>query len=101
MVRHIVMFKFLDEAAGRSREENVALTRERLLALPALIPEILSSEVHVGADGQKPDNCDLVLISDFESFDTLATYLRHPDHVAIGNFMRPLRSYREAIDFIL
>jgi hypothetical protein len=34
-------------------------------------------------------------------FDTLATYLKHPAHVAIGNFMRPLRESRAAVDFYL
>ena len=79
MVRHVVMFKFLPEADGRSKAENVRMTAERLSALPALIPEILHSEVHIGAAARADANCDLLLISDFESFETLGTYLVHPD----------------------
>ena len=101
MVRHVVMFKFLPEADGRTKAENVAMTAERLRALPALIPEILHSEVHIGAAGAADANCDLLLVSDFESLDTLATYLVHPDHKAIGAFMRPLRESRAAVDFEL
>ena len=101
MIRHVVMFKFLPEADGRSRAENVAMTAERLRALPALIPEILASEVRIGAEGAAAANCDLLLISDFESLETLATYIKHPAHVAIGNFMRPLRESRAAIDYTL
>lgn len=101
MVRHVVMFKFLPEADGRSKAENVTMTAERLRALPALIPEILHSEVHVGAPEAAEGNCDLLLISDFESFETLNTYLVHPDHKAIGAFMRPLRESRAAVDFLL
>ena len=101
MIRHVVMFKFLPEADGRTKAENVEMTAERLRALPAAIPEILHSEVHIGAPGAAEANCDLLLISDFESLDTLATYLVHPDHKAIGAFMRPLRESRAAVDFEL
>ena len=101
MLRHVVMFKFLPEADGRTKAENVAMTAERLRALPAVIPEILRSEVHVGAPEAAEHNCDLILISDFESFETLADYLKHPAHVAIGDFMRPLRESRAAVDFYL
>ncbi len=101
MIRHVVMFKFLPEADGRTKEENVKETASRLRALPALIPEILHSEVHIGAEGANPANCDLLLISDFESLDTLATYINHPAHRAIGAFMRPLRESRAAVDFTL
>ncbi len=101
MVRHVVMFKFLPEADGRSKAENVRMTAERLSALPALIPEILHSEVHIGAAAQADANCDLLLISDFDSFETLGAYLVHPDHKAIGAFMRPLRESRAAVDFLL
>ena len=101
MIRHVVMFKFLSEADGRSKAENVRLTAERLRALPALIPEILHSEVHIGAEGAADANCDLLLISDFESLDALATYIKHPDHKAIGAFMRPLRESRAAVDYVI
>ena len=101
MVRHVVMFKFLPEADGRTKAENVRMTAERLCALPAMIPEILHSEVQIGAPEAKDGNCDLLLISDFESFETLAAYIKHPAHVAIGNFMRPLRESRAAVDFYL
>ena len=101
MLRHVVMFKFLPEADGRTKAENVAMTAERLRALPAVIPEILASEVRIGAPEAAEHNCNLILISDFESFETLATYLKHPAHVAIGDFMRPLRESRAAVDFYL
>ena len=99
MIRHVVMFKFLPEADGRTKTENVAMTAERLRALPALIPEILHSEVYIGAEGAAEANCDLLLISDFENLETLATYIGHPDHKAIGAFMRPLRESRAAVDY--
>jgi len=99
MIRHIVMFKFKDEADGRSRDENVRLTMDMLEALPAKIDYIKYSFVSSYAKGQAADNYDLILISDFESLETLEKYKVHPDHVAVGNFMRPLRLDRKCIDF--
>lgn len=34
MIRHIVMFRFQESAQGRSREQNVALAKQKLEALP-------------------------------------------------------------------
>lgn len=38
MLKHIVVWKFKDEAEGKSRAENCALVRERLLALVGSSP---------------------------------------------------------------
>ena len=101
MIRHIVMFSFLPEADGRTKAENVALTKQMLDALPSKIPWILHSETAVNAPGAQEENCDLILISDFESLEALERYRIHPDHVAVGTFMRPLRRARYAVDFEL
>ena len=61
------MFKFKEEADGKSKMENVLATKAMLEALPAKIPQILSSRVEIGAEGANPENADLILISDFES----------------------------------
>ena len=98
MIRHIVMFKFKEEAEGKSKMENVLATKAMLDALPAKIPQILSSQVTVGAADADPTNADLILISDFQSLETLREYIVHPDHKAVGAFMRPLRESRACID---
>ena len=99
MIRHICMFKFLDFAEGRTKAENIAITKGMLDKLPKTIPYIISSHTYVGDECQKEDNYDLILISDFESLDTLEKYKVHPAHVAVGNFMRPVRISRVCIDY--
>jgi len=93
------MFKFKDAAQDRTRDENVSITKAMLDKLPQSIGYILSSQTFVGDQDQKPDNYDLILISDFESYETLEKYKVHPDHVAVGDFMRPVRISRTCIDF--
>ena len=96
MIRHIVMFSFKPEAEGRTKDENVALTKAMLEQLPSKIGLIRASRVEVNAPGASEENCDLLLISDF---DSLQAYQVHPDHVAVGTFMRPLRTGRASVDF--
>ena len=93
------MFEFLDEAEGRTREENVAITKAMLDALPAKIPQIVASTVELNSKKADSSNWDLVLISDFNSFEDLKTYQVHPDHVAVGTFMRPVRRARACVDY--
>lgn len=98
MIRHIVMFKFLPEADGRSKAENVKMTKDMLDALPQKIALIRSSQTFIGAAAAADGNCDLLLISDFDSLADLNEYIVHPDHKAVGAFMRPLRESRSCID---
>lgn len=99
MIRHIVMFSFKEQAQGRSKAENVALTKAMLEELPQKISLIRSSRVELNAPGASEENCDLLLISDFDSLEDLEAYRIHPDHVAVGTFMRPLRTGRASVDF--
>ena len=99
MIRHVCMFEFLDEAEGRTREENVEITKAMLEALPSKICWIRASEVHLKSANAPAGNWDLILISDFDSFDDLERYRVHPDHVAVGTFMRPVRRARACVDF--
>lgn len=93
------MFKFLDEAQGRTREENVEITKNMLEALPEKITWIKASTVALNSKAADGSNWDLILISDFDSFEDLERYRVHPDHVAVGTFMRPVREARACVDF--
>lgn len=99
MIRHVVMFQFKEAAEGASKEENVLKTKEMLDALPEKIDWIRAQTVAVNAKEAASTNFDLLLISDFDSLDDLGRYLVHPDHVAVGNFMRPRRITRSCVDF--
>lgn len=99
MIRHVCMFKFKEEAQGQTKAENVKITKNMLDSLPEKIEYIISSATFVGDCKQKADNYDLILISDFESLETLEKYKIHPAHVAVGDFMRPVRISRTCIDY--
>lgn len=98
MIRHIVMWKFKEVAEGCDRLENMETVRDRLYALLSIIPEIKKMEI--GFDVKHTDaSADLVLMTEFDSLDTLAIYAEHPDHLAVGAFVRKVTDTRTVIDF--
>jgi hypothetical protein len=102
MIRHVVMWKFADSAEGRSREENLALVRERLTALyrSGKIEGLRSMEI--GRDEGGTDmSFDMVLITEFDSFESLAAYKVHPDHAAISAYVKKVRTARAVVDYTL
>lgn len=101
MLRHVVMFQFKEEAEGRTKAENVAITKAMLEALPSKISWIRNSTVAVNVDDADEGNFDLVLITDFDSMEDYRKYKVHPDHVAVGTFMRPVRITRSSVDFYI
>ena len=101
MIRHVVLFSFMDEAQGRTKQENVAIAKAMLEALPQKINWIQFSQVATNSPDAPQGNWDLCLITDFLSFEDLERYRVHPDHVAVGTFMKPVRTNRSCVDFEL
>ena len=97
MIEHVVMWKFADTAEGKTREENMAIVRERLLALPAVIPEI--KFMQLGRDVSRTDmSYDMMLVTRFESLEALHTYKVHPSHVAVSQYVKKVRTARVVLD---
>ena len=96
MIEHVVMWKFTD-GEGRTREENCAYVRERLLALPAIIPEI--KWMQIGRDVSRTDmSYDMMLVTRFDSLEALHTYKVHPAHVAVSEYVKKVRTARVVLD---
>lgn len=101
MIRHIVMFKFKETANGKTRAENLAEAKERMMAMQGKIPEIVEMKVEFGAEGSDSRNYDYILDSLFKNLDDLKAYQANPLHVAFGSFVKELREPdgRACIDF--
>ena len=99
MIKHIVMFKFKEEANGKTKAENLIEARAKMMKLKDEIPEILEMQVYIG-EGSAPDtNYDYALVSEFESMETLNSYQVHPAHVAFGKYIGELRELRACMDY--
>ena len=99
MVKHIVMFKFLEEAHGKTGKENAEIAMNMLLDLQGKIPELVASTVRLNEECADKTNYDLVLVSDFNSWDDLRKYIVHPLHKAVGAFMKDVRESRSCVDY--
>lgn len=98
MLKHIVMWKFKDAFAGKTKEELMEEQRAALLALPAKIDLIRGMEV--GKDTVHGANSfDMALVSEFDSRDDMLAYRAHPDHVAVSKRMKEYVTDRVCIDF--
>ena len=91
MIRHIVMWKF---RSGTEAEQAQFL--EGLRGLQGVIPQLLKSEVAVNVG---EGNYDAVLVSEFESLETLEIYKNDPRHKAVSALCKSIRVDRVAVDY--
>ena len=95
MLRHVVCFRWRDDATDDQKEA----VRAAIAALPAEIPEIAS--YHVGHDAGVRDNSwDLALVAEFASSDDFHAYMVHPSHQAvIDERIAPIVEERASVQF--
>lgn len=98
ILKHIVMWRFLEEAEGRTREENMRLVAEKLRALVGVAPTLLSLEV--GEDVlRSPQSGDMALICEFNSIEDMHAYRDFPAHAEISAYIKKVTSERTVADF--
>lgn len=99
MINHVVMWRLLDMAEGRSKQENSEIMKEKLLALENKIPQI--KYIEVGLNINPTDAAyDIVLITHFHNEEDLNIYANHPEHVKVGEFIGKVRSERVVVDYV-
>lgn len=98
MIKHIVMWKFRDQAEGADKAANLARARDLLEACADLVPGTLRIEVAGAAPGLEA-TCDLVLYSEFTDRAALDAYQNHPRHMAVKPFLRAAALERQCMDY--
>lgn len=99
MIKHIVMWKLLDEANGRSKRENAVEFKARLEALIPKIDAIKSMEVGIGYLEAEGAVFDMVLTTTHESKEKLKEYAVHPDHKEVVAFAGSIVAERRVVDY--
>lgn len=98
MFRHVVMWKFKENAEGKTREENMDWVKSHLEALPKTIPFLRS--IRVEKDVTRSDRSfDMVLFCEFDSPEDLAKYVVHPDHKVVSSYVKLVSEARGAVDY--
>lgn len=98
MLKHIVMWKFKDQAAGADKAKNLAKAKVLLESCAQVVPGTLKFEVAIAQPGLEC-TYDLVLYSEFTDAAALDAYQNHPQHVAIKPFIGAVRQERQCMDY--
>ena len=98
MLRHIVMWRFAEEACGHTKQENMDIVKDGLMSLVGVVPSLRSAEV--GQDVLHSDmSFDLCLICDFDDLDGMLEYKVHPEHVKVASYIARVKTERVVIDY--
>lgn len=98
MLKHIVFWRFADEACGKSKQENMDIVREGLLSLLGKVPSLRSAEV--GQDVLHSDmSFDMCLICTFDDIEGMIAYRDHPEHVKVASYIAKVKKERVVIDY--
>ena len=93
MVKHVVMWKFKEE----NKAENLKKAKELLLSLTSIIGELKKMEVYF--DALHTDaSMDMMLETEFLSFEDLRAYAVHPEHLKVADFMKTVVERRVVLD---
>lgn len=95
MVKHIVTFKLTGTAEERLRVAESF--RDALLALPARIDVLRSIEV--GINQNPAEQWDVVLTAIVDTMEDVATYAKHPAHVAAAALLAGHKADRACVDY--
>lgn len=101
MIRHIVMWKVnggIDNPAGREVAEKIKNDLESLIDQLDCIERI---EVHLNDKDASPANHDVVLDSEFRSYEMMQQYAQSPEHVAVAEYLKQHTTGRTAIDYLV
>ncbi len=98
MFKHVVMWRFIDGANGKSKREHAQWVKENLESLNGVIPEICSLEVGVNVC-VAGTAYDAVLVSAFENAEAMERYKVHPAHVAVAAYFKGITDARAEADY--
>jgi len=99
VIRHVVVWKFKEKADGYDRSTNLERVKGELEALPLRMPGVIQ-RMEVGVNSlENGTNYDLVLVADFDSYEALAAYLAHPEHLKVADLVMRVREQRAAADY--
>ncbi|MBQ9787576.1 MAG: Dabb family protein [Lentisphaeria bacterium] len=98
MVKHIILWQLKDSIAPEEKVQVKKNIKSALESLAGVIPGLIAIKVQI--DSLASSNADLMLDSEFESFEALKAYAIHPAHVAAADSaVLPFTQTRLCLDF--
>lgn len=98
MVKHVILWKLKDEYSGAEIKDIKAGIKSGLEGLKGNIPGLIDIKVNI--EPLESSNCDLMLDSTFEDYESLKAYSTNPLHVDVANTkVRPFTASRTCMDY--
>lgn len=97
MIKHIVLWNFMQSMTAEERETAAARMKKELEAIKPLVPGTV--EIQVVKNEMDSSNCDIALISTFESKEALDQYQNHPKHLEAKAFIVGVVERRVCLDY--
>lgn len=98
MIRHIVFWKFHEQAEHRSKHENLIMAKQLLMDMQGKIPGLITIDCGININ-QTDASWDLALYTEFDNQPSLDAYQEHPDHMKVKKFMAGVRDQRAVVDW--
>lgn len=98
MIKHVIMFRLLDEVDGRSKQENALQAKALIEGMNGKIPGLIKVELGIDFSATE-SSADMILYSEFESREALDVYAGHPEHKAVIPFIKSIIRERVLVDY--
>ena len=97
MIRHIVMWNIAGASADEKRR-NIERLRQGFETRRGRVAGLIRLDIGVAASAVDYA-CDVVLYSEFESWDALRAYAVHPAHLRVRDELAGVRVARHQVDY--
>lgn len=98
MVKHIVFWRFHDEAGGHTKKENLVIAKRFIEGMRGKIPGLIHLEAGINFNPEGRGS-DLALYSEFGSREDLQIYQDHPEHMKVKDFLSEVRYEVRVVDY--
>jgi hypothetical protein len=95
MIRHIVLFWLKDKSPA-----NIEATAQKLRSMTGKIEGMLTLQVGIDC-AHTERSCDLCLMEEFDTMESLERYRTHPVHLPIQAHMHAVRESSYSADYIV
>lgn len=96
MVKHIVLWNFVEGLSDAEKAEAGAKIKALLEPIKELVPGAV--EISVVREQLPTSNREIALFSTFETAEALTVYKNHPAHVEAGKYVRSVTRDRACVD---
>ena len=97
MIRHAIMWKFVDEHDGLDKDGIMQKLEGEFDKLKSIIPQIRSMKLE--RDILRSERSfDMIYITEFDSLDDLEIYKNHPEHLKVADYVKQVRAAQAVTD---